>query len=45
MEDVFNQLGGFEVGDYDDEDEQIDQPVQKKSKSHLWPDFKFFQSN
>ena len=22
MEDVFNQLGGFEVGDYDDEDEQ-----------------------
>jgi len=21
MDDVFNQLGGFDVGDYDDEDE------------------------
>jgi archaellum component FlaC len=29
MDDVFNQLGGFEVGDYgeEDEEEQLDQPV------------------
>jgi hypothetical protein len=35
MDDVFNQLGGFEVGDYGDEEEvkELDQPTQKKSKS------------
>jgi hypothetical protein len=39
MDDVFNQLGGFEVGDYGDEEddsaEVIAQPTQKKSKSTL----------
>jgi hypothetical protein len=38
LDDVFNQLGGFEVGDYGDEDpdaELLSTPVTKKNKSAL----------
>ena len=38
MDDVFNQLGGFEVGDYGDEEEEVKEvepPATKKSKSHV----------
>lgn len=35
MDDVFNQLGGFDVGDYGDEEEIVDMnpPASKKYKS------------
>lgn len=34
MDDVFNQLGGFEVGDYGEEVE-FEPPVVKKAKSNF----------